>query len=337
MRPSSAVLTDTSVRLWDLSFPTDQPLLARTRAAYVHLDNLIAYSKRDRDAKVDAYLACFRPDETVLLFFLGGDLVNAAVLAPIGRFPIAISEAMAHLRAEPERAEIAFHTASAEQLAAMYATCSQKPLDLKLDASSTKTIFDSVMAKKWTGLLELIAHGGVNYVMVKDGRFQSGKFCDQDKKEDAKAFLARMFAARPGEARSRVAVKAFTGLAELPQQAAPALVRLFRQFVWDLVESAGKEIPDAPKRAERIRQKLTLTHEALKSVGGARGAAFADPIVEPTAFAEGVATWTKDFLVELEVVHPTIAPRLLKDATREQRFQFAALGFFERLPWRIEW
>ncbi|MFI5214430.1 MAG: hypothetical protein ACHQU8_07830, partial [Gemmatimonadales bacterium] len=113
MRPSSAVLTDTSVRLWDLSFPTEQPLLTRTRAAYVHLDNLIAYSKRDRDAKVDAYLACFRPDETVLLFFLGGDLVNAVVLAPIGRFPIAISEAMAHLRAEPERSEIAFHAASA--------------------------------------------------------------------------------------------------------------------------------------------------------------------------------------------------------------------------------
>jgi hypothetical protein len=337
MRPSSAVLTDTSVRLWDLSFPTEQPLLARTRAAYVHLENLIAYSKRDRDAKVDAYLACFRPDETVLLFFLDGDLVNASVLAPAGRFPIAISEAMTHLRAEPERAEIAFHTASAEQLAAMYATCSQKPIDLGLDPTSTKSIFDTLLAKKWTGLLELIAHGGVNYVMVKDGRFQSGKFCDQDKKEDAKAFLTRIFAPRPGEAKSRVAVKAFAGLTELPQQATPALVKVFRQFVWDLVDAAGKEMPDASKRAEKIRQKLIMSHEALRSVGGARGSAFADPIVAPAAFAEGVATWTRDFLTELEVMHPAIAPRLLKDATREQRFQFAALGFFERLPWHIEW
>jgi len=107
--------------------------------------------------------------------------------------------------------------------------------------------------------------------------------------------------------------------------------------VWDLVDAAGKELPDAPKRAERIRQKLTLSHEALRSVGGARGAAFADPIVAPSAFAEGVANWTREFLTELEVVHPAIAPRLLKDATREQRFQFAALGFFEQLPWRIEW
>ncbi len=337
MRASSAVLTDTSVRLWDLGFPADQRLLARTRAAYVHLDNLIAYSKADRDAKVDAFLACYRPDETVLLFFLGGDLVNAAKLAPAGRFPIAITEAMTHLRAEPERAEFEFNMASAEQLAAMYATCSQKPLDLGIDPSSPKTIFDSVMSKKWTGLLELIAHGGVNYVQVKDGRFATGWFCDQDKKEDAKAFLARTFAARPGEQKSRVAVKAFAGLAELPEQATPALVKVFRQYVWDLVDSASKDLPDAGKRAEKIRQKLSMTHEALRSVGGARGSAFADPIVAPAALAEGVATWTKDFLTELEVVHPRIAPRLLKDATREQRFQFSALGFFERLPWKIEW
>jgi hypothetical protein len=137
--------------------------------------------------------------------------------------------------------------------------------------------------------------------------------------------------------KSRVAVKAFESLAELPLQATPALVKVFRQYVWDLVEAASKDMPDAPKRAEKIRQKLTLQHEALKSVGGARGAAFADPIVAPAALAEGVVTWTKDFLGELEVMHPAIAPRLLKDATREQRFQFAALGFFERLPWKIEW
>jgi hypothetical protein len=147
MRPSSAVLTETSVRLWDLVFPTERALLARTRAAYVHLDNLIAYSKRDRDAKVDAFLACYRPDETVLLFFSEGELANAAVLTPVGRFPVAISEALKHLRAEPERSEIAFHGAPADQLAAMYATCSQSPMDIGLDPTSPKTVFDNVMAK----------------------------------------------------------------------------------------------------------------------------------------------------------------------------------------------
>jgi hypothetical protein len=337
MRPSSAVLTDTSVRLWDLCFPSQQALVARTRAAYVHLDNLIAYSKVDRDAKVDAYLACYRPDETIVLFFLEGELVNAAVLTPAGRFPIAISEAMKHLKAEPERAEIEFHGVSAEQLAAMYATCAQRPVNIGLDMTSPKSIFDTVLIRQWTGLLELISGNRINYVSVKEGRFASGVFCGQGTGEDAKAFMTRMFAGTPADPKPRIVVKSYTGLAALPRQATPALVGVFRQYVWDLVELAGRELPDAPKRAEKIRQKLTLTHEALKSVGGARGSGFADPIVEPAVLSDGVAAWTKDFLTELEVVNPKIAPKLLKETTREQRFQLASLGFFDRLPWRIEW
>jgi hypothetical protein len=339
MRSSSAVLTDSSVRLWDLVFPAERALLGRTRAAYVHLDNLIAYSKRDRDAKVHAYLACWRPDETVLLFFLGGDLVNAAVLTPVGRFPVAISEAIKHLRAEPERSELAFHSASTEQLAAMFAASVQAPLDLGLDATSPKTVFDNVLARKWSGLLELISNGRVNYLSVKEGRFAGGMFADQRKDEDAKAYLTRMFSSKHPEPQPRLTVKAFAGLADMPLQAPPALVQLFRQYVWDLVDLADREMPGggAAKRAEKIRLKLTTSHEALKSMGGVRGSLFADPIVEPAQIAGGVAAWTKDFLDELEVMHPRIAPQLLKEATREQRFQFAALGFFDRLPWKIEW
>jgi hypothetical protein len=338
MRSSSAVLTDSSVRLWDLIFPAERALLARTRSAYVHLDNLIAYAKRDRDGKVNAWLSCYRPDETILLFFLSGELVNATVLTPVGRFPVAIAEAMKHVRAEPERAEIAYHAASMDTLAAMYASCAQEPQDLGLDPSSPKTIFDNVLGKKWTGLLELISNGRVNYLTVKDGRFAGGIFADQKPEEDAKTYLSRLFISVAPEPRPRVAVKAFGGLPTLPLQATPALVSIFRNYVWDLAELAEREMPgDAAKRAEKIRLKLSVTHEALKSVGGARGSAFADPIVEPESFADGIATWTREFLGELEVMHPQIAPRLLKEVCREQRYQLAALDFFERLPWKIGW
>lgn len=338
MRSSSAVLTDTSVRLWDLLFPADRPLLARTRSAYVHLDNLIAYSKRDRDAKVHAYLAAYRPDETILLFFLGGELVNATVITPVGRYAVAISEAMKHLRAEPERSEVTYQVASPALLAAMYATCTQPAIDLALDVTSPKTVFENVLARKWTGLLELISNSRVNYLTVKEGRFASGIFSDQRPNEDAKSYLSRLFTARHPEPQPKVTVCGFTGLEQLPRQAPPALVQVFRQYVWDLVELAQKEGPaDALKRAERIRMKLCAEHEALMSVGGVRNATFADPIIEPRHFSDAVAQWTRDFLGELEVTHPTIAPRLLKEACREARFQFAALGFFEKLPWKIEW
>lgn len=338
MRASSAVLTDSSVRLWDLVFPAERPLLVRTRSAYVHLDNLIAYAKRDRDGKINAWLACYRPDETILLFFIGGDLVNAAVLTPVGRFPVAISEAMKHVRAEPERAEIAYHAASLEALAAMYAACVQPPQDLGLDPSSPKSIFDNVLERKWSGVLELISNGRVNYLAVREGRYASGLFSDQKPQEDAKTYLSRLFIAAAPEPRPGVAVKAFAGLPAMPLQATPALVAMYRNYVWDVVDLTEREVPgEASKRAEKVRMKLTTVHEALKSVGGPRGSAFADPIVEPDAITAGIATWTKDFLGELEVMHPRIAQRVLKEAAREPRYQMAALGFFERLPWKIEW
>ena len=338
MRASSAVLTDSSVRLWDLVFPAERALLVRTRSAYVHLDNLIAYAKRDRDGKVNAWLSCYRPDETILLFFLGGDLVNAAVITPVGRFPVAISEALKHVRAEPERAEIAYHVANMDTLAAMYAACTQAPQDLGLDATSPKTLFDNVLARKWTGLLELISNGRVNYLAVKEGRYSSGIFSDQKPNEDAKAYLSRLFIAAAPEPLPRVAVQAFEGLATMPLQATPALVSLMRNYVWDLTELCEREAPgDGAKRAEKLRLKHVASHEALKSVGGPRDSAFADPIVEPRTFAGSLAAWTKDLLSELEVMNPGIAPRVLRDACREPRFQLAALGFFDRLPWKIEW
>ena len=286
MRASTAVLTDTSVRLWDLEFPSSRALLARTRSAYVHVDNLIAFSKRDRDGKVDAYLATYLPDEVVLLFFLGGDLINAAVLTSAGRYQAAISEAMRRIRTEPERSEMSFHEAPREQLAAMYASCSQPPQQLGLDPTSAETLFGGLMERRWSGLLEIIARGAVNYITVREGKFASGLFVERRPDDKPQTCVARLFATAPGEARARVGAKAYLGLSAMPVQAPPPMVNMFRHFVWDLVELAEREMPnDATKRAERVRMRLLPEHEPLASVGGARGAEFADPIVEPPVLA----------------------------------------------------
>jgi hypothetical protein len=166
----------------------------------------------------------------------------------------------------------------------------------------------------------------------------SGLFSDQLPSEEPRACLARMFGGRKGEPAPKVSVRAFAGLEALPAQAAPALVQVFRQFVWDIVDLAERELPgDAGRRAERLRMKLIGDHDALQSVGGTRGAQVADPIIGPEAFCDGVAAWTKEFLGELEIIHPQIAPRLLREVAREQRFQLAALGFFDKLPWHVVW
>jgi hypothetical protein len=53
--------------------------------------------------------------------------------------------------------------------------------------------------------------------------------------------------------------------------------------------------------------------------------------------AESVAVWTRELLAEVEVLAPQSAPRLVRLSGREHRFALTAVGFFEKLPWRVQW
>src|SRR5437773_6709608 len=110
MRASTARLTNSPVRLADLQFPQVNRLIHRTRLAFVHLDNLLAYAKRDRDGRIDGYLAAHLPDECVLLLFRKGEAVNAASLSTAGRQVITITEALKRMRTEVERGRSEEHT-----------------------------------------------------------------------------------------------------------------------------------------------------------------------------------------------------------------------------------
>lgn len=338
MRASQAVLGDTGVRLWELVFPRTQVFLARTRVPYVSLDGLIAFSKQDRDGKVDAYLAAYLPDELILIFFLGGDIVNAAMLTPLGRYPVAIAQALQHIEAEAERSEIAFHEAAREQLAAMYAACAQTPLEPPLPKASAAAVLKGIKDRGWSGTLEVISDGRVNYVQLKDGHSTAGFFSDQRPDEQPGPYLARLFTSVPPEPRPKVVAAVYPGLAEMPLQAPPAMVAMLRNVVWNLSDLAEQEQPgEGAKRAERARQRLVAQYGLLGNFGGMRGVEENDPLAEPAILSEAIGAWTKELCAELEIVNPGCAPRLVKEATREHRFALGAIGFFERLPWRIQW
>src|SRR5881296_4598495 len=123
MRASAARLMNSPVRLADLEFPRAHGLIHRTRLAFIHLDNLLAWGKRDRDGRVDGYIAAYLPDECLLLFFRKGEAVNAASLHTAGRHVITITEALKRMRTEVERGDLTYCAAPMEQLAWMYAAC----------------------------------------------------------------------------------------------------------------------------------------------------------------------------------------------------------------------
>src|SRR5256885_466331 len=99
MRASTARLMNSPVRLADLTFPQVNRLIHRTRLAFVHLDNLLAFAKRDRDGRVDGYITAYLPEECLLVFFRKGEAVNAASLHTGGRQVVTITEALKRMRA----------------------------------------------------------------------------------------------------------------------------------------------------------------------------------------------------------------------------------------------
>src|SRR5437667_12792774 len=133
MRASTARLTNTPVRLADLQFPQAGQLIHRTRLAFIHLDNLLTFAKRDRDGRVDGFITAYLPDECLLLFFRKGEAVGAASLHPAGRQVITITEALRRMHAELERGELCYCIPPMEQLAWRYKACAV-PVDMRLVA-----------------------------------------------------------------------------------------------------------------------------------------------------------------------------------------------------------
>src|SRR2546430_8254012 len=94
MRASTARLMNSPVRLADLTFPQVNRLIHRTRLAFVHLDNLLAFAKRDRDGRVDGYITAYLPEECLLVFFRKGEAMNAASLHTGGGEAAPITQAL---------------------------------------------------------------------------------------------------------------------------------------------------------------------------------------------------------------------------------------------------
>src|SRR5436305_15127570 len=116
MRASTARLMNSPVRLADLTFPQVNRLIHRTRLGFIHLDNLLAFAKRDRDGRVDGYITAYLPDGCVLLLFRKGEAVNAASLHTPGRRVVTIAEPRKRMRAEVGRVELTDRSAPVEQL-----------------------------------------------------------------------------------------------------------------------------------------------------------------------------------------------------------------------------
>src|SRR5438132_3536427 len=230
MRASTARLMNSPVRLADLTFPQVNRLIHRTRLAFIHLDNLLAFGKRDRDGRVDGYITAHLPDECLLVFFRKGEAVNAASLHTAGRHVITITEALKRMRAEVERGDLAYCAAPMEQLAWMYGSCAGGYHPRLIDVNQPEKFFPVLQQEKVSGVLELISNGRVSYLKFDQGKYLSGHFCDKPDAVPPARYLESLFDPGPGNAAPAVSAGTFSAADDLPAQAAAALVSTSREL-----------------------------------------------------------------------------------------------------------
>jgi hypothetical protein len=326
------------IRLAELSFPQAGQLVHRTRLAFIDLDNLLAFGKRDRDGRVDGYLTVYLPDECLIVFLRKGDAVNAASLHTTGRQVITITEALKRMRSEVERGELAFCIAPMAQLAWMYQSCAVELQPRALDAKEPGLFFPSVRQEKVTGVIELISDGRVSYLRFDGGRFAEGYFCDKPDDVPVATFLESQF--RLGTAGNVPALSAgiFPTVADLPAQAPTSLINTYRELYWRISDEVEKELPgQGSRRAQKVCAGIIGTHKALALLSAPRGEETPEAVVRPEDLSNALSDWSLQLLEGVEVMMPGTAPRILREATKEHRYVLQSAGFYGHLPWQLAW
>ena len=338
MRASTARLTNSPVRLAELAFPQTGRLIHRTRLAFIHVDNILSYAKRDRDGRVDGYLVAWLPDECLLLLLHTGEVANAVSLHTTGREVIPIAHALRRMEEEVERGEMAYCTAPYEQLAWMYESCAE-PLKVRpVDARRPDALFPTLAQERATGVLELISNGRVSYLRFDGGRYAGGYFCNRPESVPVPKYVESLFRDGPDGQSPGLSAVLFPHVAELPPQAPVTLIQTYRDLYWRITDAVEREVPgEGRRRAQRLSAGLSADHRALELLGVVRDAPLADSVVQPLELATGLGEWARQLLEGVEILMPGTAPKVLREATREHRYLLQSAGFYDRLPWPVAW
>jgi len=318
-------------------YPRVRALLPQTRLAYVHLRNLLTDAKRDRAARVFGYVAIWLPDELLLLYLEEGELVNATATAD-GRSwrAVPIGEAVAKVPSAAEYGEICFHEAEDEQLAAMYATQTTPDLGWPPDlpAHHASALMGHLMATLFDGLLEVTADGGVNYVVFQHGMPLRGYYANDATAADEPARVRELLERAFGNGG---VAKRWDVPPALSNQAAPALIAAYRDFVGALMQRlSDRGASGAFAVAEHARHHLMGKHPALErfslTLPNQR-----DPVVDTTALSLAIGAWLAETLWHLHLPDGVTAEALIADVARPRRHLFQAAGLWDALPWTIPW
>ena len=317
-----------------LRFPHSRVMLPRTRLAYIHLRNLLTDAKRDRAARLSAYVAVWLPEEFVVLYMQRGEVVNATMQDKNGCRAVAISSALERIPAEPEYGEICFHEADNEQLAAMYLsqTTPSDPWPTDLKVNDPAILFPFLMSVMFDGVVEIVTDGSVNFLVFRAGAVERA-FLAVAATGSIVERVAKLFA--PGTKIEEAKFRRWPAVSPLPVQAPKELVSAYRELANALVQRLTADgRAGAPAIAEQARQNLLKTHPDLECFSIGKKAP-REPIADTARITAAVASWLKEIMFAGADHAGTPPEAILKDLTWERRHMFQSAGFYEKLPWKV--
>jgi hypothetical protein len=317
-----------------LTFPCSRVLLPRTRLAYVHLRNLLNDAKRDRAARISGYVAVSLPEELVLLYLLGGEVVNATIRDAKSCRVIGIAHALEKVPPEPEYGEICFNEADEEQLGCMYITHSEaaEPWPGGMSAQDPSALFPYLMAMTFDGVVEIITGDHVNYLIFRHGSVARA-YLSSSHQGSLVERVTKLFGKEHKSSDLRIHRWGVPG--PLPVQAPPALIQAYRELAETLVKRLVDHGRDsAPAIAEHARQNLVAAHPVLDGFS-LSGKAAKEALADTADLTNAMAAWIRE-VMWAAVDHDSVSPdELLKELTWERRHMFQSAGFYDEMPWKV--
>ena len=320
-------------------FPHDEAFLPRTKLSYINLPGLLADGKRDRTARVSGFVQIQLGERCFLIFMRAGEPFHSVRIQPDARGPAALSEVLRMVSTESERGEagqIAYFGASEAQLSAMLATLLQEPIpwDDPLDDTRPEELFPRLRARRFTGVLELFDGSRYHYLEFAEGAFRTGWFYGRDPAVPLPEVVRGVFAGASGTIRTGT----YPAFAEMPVQAGPGLVDLYRRLIGgvlrELTNALGRESALGVMRkgqAVAAMERAAISAFQITDEGRVGG----DPVAAPELLTDGVAVWITEALVSASDHHGVDPAGIVERVARESRFVLAEQGFFSRLPWAL--
>jgi hypothetical protein len=322
-----------------LDFPRSCAFLERTKLSYINLAALLSDAKRDRTGRVAGYLNISFGETCYLVFLRNGEPFYSGALDRGARRAVPLAAVLHFVATEIEHGEggtIGFYGAPEAQLLAMVATFETPPPPIltELESSDPDRLFPALRANAFSGFVELESAGQIHYLHFEKGMYRAGFFVGRGEGAAAGEFIRALFTASG----SHVAVRLYSPLVELPVQAPPALVELYRTLLWNTARDVAPHLggADAATLLEVARLaacgRLPLLDQLrVDPQIGIVG----ELVASAEALTDAVAAWLTEFLAQATDRAAIDPVEVLQRQAHDGRFVLAEHGFFNRLPWPV--